>query len=37
VPFFAVEGAVDDIAGIGQRGGKLPIEIRIVLNDKKAQ
>ena len=37
VPFLAVESAIDDIAGIGQRGGELPIEIRIVLNNKKAQ
>ncbi len=34
---LAVEGAVDDVAGIGQRGGELPIEIGIVLDNKKAQ
>ena len=34
---LAVEGAVDDVAGVGQRGCKLAVEIRIVFNDEKAQ
>jgi hypothetical protein len=33
---FAVESAINDIARIGQRGGKLPVEIGIVLDNKKA-
>jgi len=33
----AVERAIDDVAGIGQRGRKLPIEVRIVLDHKQAQ
>ena len=37
MPLLAVESAVDNIAGIGQRRRKLPIEIRIVLDNKKAQ
>jgi len=37
MPLLAIEGAIDDIAGIGQRGGELTIEIRIVLNDKQTQ
>src|SRR5665647_3990053 len=34
---FAVESAVDHVAGIGQRGGELAIEIGVVLNDEEAQ
>ena len=34
---FAVEGAVDDIAGVGQRGGELAVEIGVVLDDEEAQ
>jgi hypothetical protein len=34
---LAVEGAVDDITGIRQRGRQLPIEIGIVFDNKKAQ
>jgi hypothetical protein len=37
VPFLAVEGAVDDIAGVGPRRRQLTIEIRVVFNDKQAQ
>ena len=37
VPLLAVEGAVDDIAGVGQRRGELAVQIRIVLNDEQAQ
>ena len=35
--FLAVEGAIDDVAGVGQGGGELPIEIGIVLDNEKAQ
>jgi hypothetical protein len=35
--FLAVESAIDDIAGVGQRGGKLPIEIWIVFDNEQAQ
>jgi hypothetical protein len=34
---LAVEGAVDHVAGVGQRGGELPVEIGVVLDNKKAQ
>ena len=34
---LAVEGAVDDIAGVGQRGRQLPIEIGIVLDNEETQ
>ena len=34
---LAVEGAVDDIAGVGQRRRELPVEVGIVLDDEKAQ
>ena len=34
---LAVEGAVDDIAGVGQRGGELAVEIGVVLDDEEAQ
>ena len=37
VPLLAVEGAIDDIAGVGQRGGELAIEIGVVLDDEQAQ
>ena len=37
VPLLAVEGAIDDIAGIRQRGRKLTVEIRIILDDEQAQ
>ena len=37
MPLFAVESAINDIAGVGQRGGKLPVEIGIVLDNEKAQ
>jgi hypothetical protein len=37
MPLLAVEGAIDHIAGIGQRGGELPVEIGIVFDNKKAQ
>ena len=35
--FLAIEGAIDDIAGVGQRSGELAIEIRIVLDHEEAQ
>jgi hypothetical protein len=34
---LAVERAVDDVAGVGQRRGELAIEIGIVLDDEEAQ
>ena len=34
---LAVEGAIDDIAGVGQRSGKLAIEIGVVLDHEEAQ
>ena len=34
---LAVESAIDDIAGVGQRGGELAIEIGVVLDDEEAQ
>ena len=37
VPLLAVEGAVDHIAGVGQRRRQLAVEIRIVLDDEQAQ
>ena len=37
MPLLAVEGAVDDIAGVGQRGGELAVEIGVVLDDEQAQ
>ncbi len=37
VTFLAIEGAVNDIACVSQRGGQLTIEIGIIFNDKKAQ
>src|SRR5207237_4974917 len=36
VAFFAVEGAIDHIAGVGQRGRELPVEVGIVLDDEEA-
>ena len=37
MPLLAVEGAVDDVAGVGQRGRKLAVEIGVVLDDEQAQ
>jgi hypothetical protein len=37
MPLLAVEGAIDDIAGVGQRRGELAVEIRIIFDDEKAQ
>ena len=37
MPLLAIEGAIDDITGIGQRGRQLTVEIRIVLNDEQTQ
>jgi poly-beta-hydroxyalkanoate depolymerase len=34
---LAVEGAIDDIAGIRQRRRELTIQIRIIFNDEQAQ
>src|SRR4051812_13485028 len=36
MPLLAIEGAIDDIAGVGQRLGKLAIEIGVVLDDEQA-
>src|SRR2546423_2440668 len=36
-PLLAVERPVDHVARIGQRGGELPIEIGIILNDEETQ
>ena len=36
MPFLAVEGAVDHVTGIGQRGRELTVEIGIVLDDEEA-
>jgi hypothetical protein len=36
MPFFAIERAIDHIAGVGQRG-ELMIKIGIVFNDEQAQ
>ena len=35
MPLLAVERAVDDVAGVGQRGRELPVEIGIVLDDEE--
>ncbi|ETR75853.1 hypothetical protein X566_17995 [Afipia sp. P52-10] len=35
MPFFAIEGSINDISGIGQRRRQLTIEVRIVLDHKK--
>jgi hypothetical protein len=37
MPLFAIEGAIDDVAGVGQRRRQLTIEIRVVFNDEQAQ
>ena len=37
VALLAIEGAVDDIAGVGQRRGELAVEIGIIFNDEQAQ
>ena len=34
---LAVEGAIDDIAGVGQRSGELAIQVGIVLDHEEAQ
>ena len=31
---LAVEGAIDDVAGVGQRGCELPVEIGVVLDNE---
>jgi poly-beta-hydroxyalkanoate depolymerase len=36
VPLLPVEGAVDDVTGVGQSLGELAIEIGIVLNNEQA-
>jgi hypothetical protein len=36
VPFLAIERAVDDVSGVGQRGGKLTVKIWIVLDHEEA-
>ncbi len=35
--FLAIEGAIDDIAGVGQRCGELAIKVGIVLDHEEAQ
>ena len=37
VALLAVEGAVDHIAGVGQRRGELPVEVGIVLDHEETQ
>jgi hypothetical protein len=37
MPLLAVEGAIDGVAGLAQRGDELTIEIRIILDDEKPQ
>jgi hypothetical protein len=37
VALFAVEGAIDDVTRVGQCSRELPIEIGIVLDNKKPQ
>jgi hypothetical protein len=37
MPFLAVKGAIDHIAGVGQRRRELTIQIRIIFNDEQAQ
>ena len=37
MPLLAVEGAVDHIAGVGQRRRELAVEIGIVLDNEEAQ
>ena len=37
VALLAVEGAVDHIARVGERGRELPIEVGIVLDDEETQ
>jgi hypothetical protein len=36
MPLFAVESPINDVASIGQRGSELPVEIGIILDNKKA-
>jgi hypothetical protein len=33
MPFFAVEGTIDHVSGIGQGRSQLTIEIGIIFND----
>jgi hypothetical protein len=35
--FLAIEGAIDDIAGVGQRCGELAIKVGIILDHEEAQ
>src|SRR3954453_7903567 len=37
MPFLAVEGAIDDVAGIAQSGRKLPVKVGIVLDHEQTQ
>jgi hypothetical protein len=37
MPLFTIEGSINDIAGVGQRGGQLTIEVRVIFNDEQAQ
>jgi hypothetical protein len=37
MPLFTIEGAINDITGVGQRGGQLAIEVGVIFNDEQAQ
>jgi hypothetical protein len=37
VALLAIEGAVDDVAGVGKRSGELAIQVWIVLDHEEAQ
>jgi hypothetical protein len=37
MPLFAIEGAVDHVAGIRQRRRQLTVQIRVILNNEQAQ
>jgi len=36
VSLLTIEGAIDDVAGVGQGLGELAIEIGVVLNNEQA-
>ena len=37
MPLLAVEGGIDGVAGLAQRGDELAVKVRIVLDDEKPQ
>jgi hypothetical protein len=37
MPLFAVEGGIDGIARVAQRGDELTVQVRIVFDDEKPQ